>query len=581
MSKRKRKNALQFTKQEAAPASGQTKPTGRDKKIAGLEKKSDKLGQKLDKANAKLPAKKKIQRQRIYDEQKKKVKSKLNFSKDPIPQNQAKWNQPLTRSAPRKATGAALSTGVTKLHGKVYESEGENVGVHAGHRAELVGESAARSGKRAARSAYRSVRNAPYRKTAKLEAKAAKNQGKLQFHKAMKENPNLKGNAASKAFQKRAIKRDYAKAYRTAKKTGTTVKRGATAVQKSTQAVTAAIRKNPILIVKLAILGLIIVLIMCLLSMCGLFGGGSTYTVTTMYTAADRDISDAEVYYTQKEADLQKQVSNAEANNQGYDEYRYDLGAGIGHDPYVLLAFLTAVYDKFTVDQVKPVIDQLYTAQYTLTFTPSTETRYRTETQTTTSTDPVTGNVTTTTEDVQVPYDWHVLTITLTVTPLDQIVAPMMDETQTQHSAILIQSEGGRAYAGNPVNFDWLADVTKGYGYWYNTATGTTDFNAGVDVAVPQGTTVNAGFDGTVVSAGYDATYGNSVCIVNSRNIYVRYAQLSTISVTMGQSVSSGSVLGTTGTTLHLEVQDYDGATLDPLLFISTGHAGATSGISN
>ena len=49
----------------------------------------------------------------------------------------------------------------------------------------------------------------------------------------------------------------------------------------------------------------------------------------------------AEADYAALEADLQYELDHYETLHSGYDEYHYELDE-IGHDPYVLISFLTA-----------------------------------------------------------------------------------------------------------------------------------------------------------------------------------------------------------------------------------------------
>ncbi|MCC8022572.1 MAG: peptidoglycan DD-metalloendopeptidase family protein [Clostridiales bacterium] len=67
----------------------------------------------------------------------------------------------------------------------------------------------------------------------------------------------------------------------------------------------------------------------------------------TSYLAEDGDIDAAELAYTEWETDLYLEAMNAERSHPGYDEYRYNI-AHIGHNPYELMAYLTAVFDDFT-----------------------------------------------------------------------------------------------------------------------------------------------------------------------------------------------------------------------------------------
>ncbi|MCL2775907.1 MAG: hypothetical protein FWD71_21560, partial [Oscillospiraceae bacterium] len=74
----------------------------RNKKISGLERKRDKYNKQRDNARNKQPSKKKKVKERYYDESKNKAQTKIRFDKEPVPMNEAKWNQPKKQSLPAK-----------------------------------------------------------------------------------------------------------------------------------------------------------------------------------------------------------------------------------------------------------------------------------------------------------------------------------------------------------------------------------------------------------------------------------------------------------------------------------------------
>ena len=83
----------------------------------------------------------------------------------------------------------------------------------------------------------------------------------------------------------------------------------------------------------------------------------------------------------------------------------------------------------------------------------------------------------------------------------------------------------------------------------------------GIDIARPSSRAILASDNGVVVSAGQDGTYGNKVVINHNNGYKTLYAHLSSISVSVGQTVSQGTNLGVMGSTgnstgvhLHFEV---------------------------
>jgi LysM repeat protein len=87
----------------------------------------------------------------------------------------------------------------------------------------------------------------------------------------------------------------------------------------------------------------------------------------------------------------------------------------------------------------------------------------------------------------------------------------------------------------------------------------------GVDLGAPAGTPIRAAADGTVIVSrvgGWNGGYGNYVVISHDNGTQTLYSHLSTDSVSVGQSVSQGSAIGTVGRTgeatgnhLHFEVR--------------------------
>lgn len=429
--KRQKGNAyrLRFTDEERA-----------DPELAPHIRKADKAADRLEKAQAQIPKKKVLKKERVFDEAKAKPKTRLYFEEIDKPR------------PPSKLTHAVLSAPALEAHRQISKVEGENVGVQAAHKSEQ----AAETGVRAVRSIHHSHKLKPYRTAATLEKKADRANINALYQKAVRDNPHLSSNPLSRWQQKQAIKRQYAvakKARQTAGTTKKTAERAAKATKKTaeaTQKTAAFVARNwkPILII-LGI-GVVIMLIMTAIGSCSvMLQGGMNMIVGTSYTAEDEDILAAEAYYVGLESGLRQKISKIETTHPGYDEYRYNL-AEIGHDPFELMSYLTALYEDFTIAKARPALDALLDRQYTLTVTPTVETRYRTETRTGsyTTTDPETGETETHyyTYEVEVPYDYHILTVTLTNTALSQIAATDLNIEQRELYAVYMETLGNKPY---------------------------------------------------------------------------------------------------------------------------------------
>ena len=371
-------------------------------------------------------------------------------------------------------------------------------------------------------------------------------------------------------WQKQKLKRQYAKAAREA---GKQAKNAAVATERVSVGIVHAVKRHPVICLVLLLLLLVIFLIMSLFSTFSNIGtGGLGSLAASTYLADDQDINQAELTYTEWETDLQMEIDRVESDRPGYDEYRYNLGA-IEHDPYVLMGYLTSAYQGFTYDEVESVLRQLFQEQYTLSFSEETEIRYRTDT----SVDPETGEET----QEEVPYEWRILNVKLTVTPLENLVVSRMNADQKEICEILLQTKGNRQYVKNVFGTNWLPYVTSYYGYRVHPISGEKNYHTGVDIGMPEGTEILAGHDGTVTLAGNAGGYGLCVAIegeaYEGHTLTTKYGHCSQILVSAGQEVKAGDVIAKVGNTgnstgahLHLEVL-VDGQYLNPLYFADTG----------
>lgn len=107
--------------------------------------------------------------------------------------------------------------------------------------------------------------------------------------------------------------------------------------------------------------------------------------------------------------------------------------------------------------------------------------------------------------------------------------------------------------------------MSSGYGYRRDPVYGSTKFHAGLDFAAKNGIPVYATGDGTVAVAERKSGYGNCIDIDHGYNYLTRYAHLSEILVSPGQSVKRGDYIGKVGSTgkstgphLHYEVRFKD-----------------------
>ncbi len=108
---------------------------------------------------------------------------------------------------------------------------------------------------------------------------------------------------------------------------------------------------------------------------------------------------------------------------------------------------------------------------------------------------------------------------------------------------------------------------------------GTPDeeLHPGVDLAVPEGSTVRAAGGGVVEAAGNDSSYGLFVLLRHPAGYESMYGHLSRVLVSRGDDVRAGQVIALSGNTgrstaphLHFEIR-HNGRSIDPLTMVHEG----------
>ncbi|RMI45613.1 LysM peptidoglycan-binding domain-containing M23 family metallopeptidase [Streptomyces triticirhizae] len=126
---------------------------------------------------------------------------------------------------------------------------------------------------------------------------------------------------------------------------------------------------------------------------------------------------------------------------------------------------------------------------------------------------------------------------------------------------------------------EYVAPVAgvSGGGYGNAGALWSSGYHTGADFPVATGTPVVSIAAGEVVTAGSGGSYGNEVVVRHADGHYSQYAHLSSLSVSVGQSVGAGDQVGLSGATgnvtgphLHFEVRTGPsyGSDIDPLAYL-------------
>ena len=541
------------------------------KKLQKKQRQAEKAGKKVQKARAKLPKTREYTLQRVFDEK----TGKGKYVVVPLDKEKTFKQEGIPKTTIRRVQNESKNF----VHGKIAETEEENSAVEGAHKSEQKGEELFSFVKRQIKGKEQKQRA----KVAKLEKKQFKKEVNFQYQKFLEENPQMQKKALQKRLQKQRIKREYIKARKkaaagkAAEQAFEKTKNGAVTVARKLQEFA---RKNAGLLVTVGIMALLLIMIMVSVSSCGaMFADTQSTILAASYLSKPKEIDAADLQLTRLELDLQNELDRVETDYPGYDEYSYNLGA-IGHNPFTLISYLSAVHTEFTASEVESEIQALFDEMYTLTLTPDTETRTRTVTKTGTRTvtDPVTGEETEEEYEYEEEeeYEVSILRVTLTAIPLENLVSGKMDTEQAEIFAMYRETNGLLQEFASPLNLYWYYYVSSYYGYRKNPVTGNEEFHRGVDIAVPTGTTVYAAHDGTVTAAAYDSHYGNYV-VIEVDGYTTKYAHMDSISVGAGQTVEKGTVIGTTGNTgsstgshLHIECL-CDGEYYNPLFYFDVG----------
>ncbi|MFC9631511.1 M23 family metallopeptidase [Streptomyces mirabilis] len=103
----------------------------------------------------------------------------------------------------------------------------------------------------------------------------------------------------------------------------------------------------------------------------------------------------------------------------------------------------------------------------------------------------------------------------------------------------------------------------------------SSGYHTGLDFAAPTGTLIKAIHSGTITEAGWAGAYGYRTILTLDDGTELWFCHQSSISVSAGQKVATGDVIGRVGATgnvtgphLHLEVHPGGGSAIDPMAWL-------------
>ena len=342
------------------------------KRMQKLERKSEKAHERLDAAHQKLPTHKVLKKERVFDEETGKGKTRLHFE-DELKKPKGKGKLQFEADKTVRKVGDTLASGI---HGKIHEVEQENSAVEAAHKTEIAAETAARHFRHHRENSV----NKPYEKVSKLEHKADAADAKLQYERNQQEHPEMKKQNMNKHYQKQNIKKEYAAARNAGSQTaGTATKNtGKKLGEKASDKIKEFFEKNKKVFIWIGVGIALLVLLGAGISSCSMLTSTGSSVIASSYLSEDDAMLGAEAQYCRMEQELQRYLDTYESTH-SYDEYHFDLD-DIEHDPYVLISILSALHDGvFTLAEVQGELEMLFEKQYILTETVTMQIRYRTK----------------------------------------------------------------------------------------------------------------------------------------------------------------------------------------------------------
>ena len=303
-----------------------------------------------------------------------------------------------------------------------------------------------------------------------------------------------------------------------------------------------------------------------------------------MYQSESRDIEEAELHMSYLEASLVEYIEEIEDKEPDYDGYVVEGSYSVGHNPFTLINYLSAKFPEFTYSDVEDEIDDLFNTRYTIqTWVEEKEVIIEDDDDEDEDEDDSDDEDEDDDDDedddepeTETLYIFHVRLITNY--SLETIVESRMNDDEKEQYEIFGETKGGLQFVASPIGGNYYGNISSYYGYRYHPISNNLSFHRGLDIAIPEGTSLIAGIDGTVTTVGNDPDgYGNYVVIENDEGIKVKYAHMKAIYVANGDTVKSGiTVLGESGNTgastgphVHVEILE-NGEYLNPLFYLDT-----------
>ena len=359
---------------------------------------------------------------------------------------EAQAKKPSRLSHPVQKT---IKTAEDQLHRQIVQAnEDDNIAVDAVLQADNAGQTALQAGEHAfhARAVHQ------YKKAWKAEKQLDK--ANIQFMEARQRqaNPQFTSNPLSRWQQKRAIRKEYAaiKAGRNspAQSAAKGAERAVETVRSKAARAIHTLRRRPVFVPVLILGAVLLILVGSLQSFIPMAQSILESVAVGSYPASEEDVRAAEEAYLKLEQELQDEMDNYLKYHPEYDDYEIVQADKIWHDPYVLIAIISACFDgqEWNIETAMPVLERYFHRQYVKTETVTSETRHRMETKTGTRTvtDPITGKkrTETYTYEEEVAYTHKTAHVTLENKNLSHLPVETMSVHRLGLYALYMSSHG-------------------------------------------------------------------------------------------------------------------------------------------
>lgn len=382
--------------------------------------------------------------------------------------------------------------------------------------------------------------------------------------------------SASSQIQKRRLKKEMASAIRNSE--GRFIRRNLHQIKvkiTSTNRIIRTVKRVISTVLSVASLLIIFLSLLCIgfIIILGIVGGFAEYNEKAVTQNDYGVLSEATIYLRKLETDLQEYLNN---KNQIEDELQSENGGEIyefhynlattGFSNNTLMAYLSAKYGSFTLNQAKMEIEKVFADMYEFKVEIREEWRDIVDI---TETDPETGENPIVSELKKICY------VTLVKSSLESVVEDRMNAEEKERYNNYKLSRGGQQVYSPVMKEDWTNKITSDYGERIHPITGERVFHNGIDIAIPTGTPLYSAVKGTVILAEYSESAGNYIKIQTDSGWTVIFMHMDSFDVERGQQVEKSDFVGysgnsgrSTGPHLHLEVRDANGNTINPYFIV-------------